>query len=293
MAYWQLGEKDRARKWYVPALIWMEKYQPENAELLRFRSEAASLLGLPETLGPEHKHVKTDGPEFYSLVIEAHSEAAWAWSGRGLVYAELGDSQEATADFAKAIEFETDDSIHRYRQALTCLHLGDVTAYRRICADMLSKFGLEAKAESARWTVWTCALANDAVVDWKVPLQLAEKAVAENPKNFRTLNYHGAVLYRARQYQDSLQRLTEAEAAYQNDEKKLDLAVYNWLFLAMAYHRLGRVEEANQWHDKAVQWIDEQIQKSKETSPVNPLPWNRCLTLQLFRREAGEVLKQK
>jgi Flp pilus assembly protein TadD len=44
MAHWQLGDKPQARSWYGKAVPWMEKNQPENEELLRFRSEAAALL---------------------------------------------------------------------------------------------------------------------------------------------------------------------------------------------------------------------------------------------------------
>jgi tetratricopeptide (TPR) repeat protein len=47
MARWQLGHKDEARKWYGQAVAWTEKNQPRNAELRRFRAEAAALLGLP------------------------------------------------------------------------------------------------------------------------------------------------------------------------------------------------------------------------------------------------------
>jgi serine/threonine protein kinase/Tfp pilus assembly protein PilF len=45
MAHWQLGEKDEARKWYSRAVQWMDKYQPANEELRRFRAEAEELLG--------------------------------------------------------------------------------------------------------------------------------------------------------------------------------------------------------------------------------------------------------
>jgi len=44
MAYWQGGNKDEARKWYSQAVAWMEKNQPDNEELYRFRAEAAQLL---------------------------------------------------------------------------------------------------------------------------------------------------------------------------------------------------------------------------------------------------------
>jgi hypothetical protein len=48
MAHWQLGEKDKAREWYDKATLWMEKNQPKNEELLRFRAEASELLELKE-----------------------------------------------------------------------------------------------------------------------------------------------------------------------------------------------------------------------------------------------------
>ena len=48
MAHWQLGEKEEARKWYDRAVSWMDKNQPKDEELRRFRTEAAELLQLAE-----------------------------------------------------------------------------------------------------------------------------------------------------------------------------------------------------------------------------------------------------
>jgi serine/threonine protein kinase/tetratricopeptide (TPR) repeat protein len=48
MAHWQLGAKDKAREWYDWAVKWMDKNQPTNEQLRRFRAEAAELLGLNE-----------------------------------------------------------------------------------------------------------------------------------------------------------------------------------------------------------------------------------------------------
>jgi WD40 repeat protein/tetratricopeptide (TPR) repeat protein len=48
MAHWQLGDKTQARSWYDKAVTWMEKYQPKDEELLRFRAEAAALLEVNE-----------------------------------------------------------------------------------------------------------------------------------------------------------------------------------------------------------------------------------------------------
>jgi tetratricopeptide (TPR) repeat protein len=49
MAHWQLGNEPQSRSWYDGAVRWMEKNQPKDEELLRFRAEAAALLGVSET----------------------------------------------------------------------------------------------------------------------------------------------------------------------------------------------------------------------------------------------------
>lgn len=48
MSHWQLDNKDEARTWYGKAVEWMDKNQPKNEELLRFRAEAAELLSISE-----------------------------------------------------------------------------------------------------------------------------------------------------------------------------------------------------------------------------------------------------
>jgi serine/threonine protein kinase/Flp pilus assembly protein TadD len=44
MTHWRLGDKTEARRWYNRAVEWMDKNQPKNEELLRFRNEASELL---------------------------------------------------------------------------------------------------------------------------------------------------------------------------------------------------------------------------------------------------------
>jgi uncharacterized protein HemY len=46
MAHWQLVEKEEARGWYDKAVKWMEENKPDDKELVRFRAEAAELLGV-------------------------------------------------------------------------------------------------------------------------------------------------------------------------------------------------------------------------------------------------------
>jgi serine/threonine protein kinase/tetratricopeptide (TPR) repeat protein len=49
MAEWQLGNKDAAHQWYEKAVKWMDKNATTHSELVRFRAEAAELLGIDST----------------------------------------------------------------------------------------------------------------------------------------------------------------------------------------------------------------------------------------------------
>src|SRR5262245_63888296 len=55
VAQWQLGEKEQARKRVHQAVLWMDKNQPQDAELRCFRAEAAALLGLQNAPPPPNK----------------------------------------------------------------------------------------------------------------------------------------------------------------------------------------------------------------------------------------------
>ena len=53
MAHSQLGDKEQARKWYDRAVAWMEKNDPKNEELARFRVEAEDLLKIAKATKPK------------------------------------------------------------------------------------------------------------------------------------------------------------------------------------------------------------------------------------------------
>jgi hypothetical protein len=55
MAHWHQGDKDKARGWYDRAAAWMDKHRARDEELGRFRAEAASVLGLQDSVSPTKK----------------------------------------------------------------------------------------------------------------------------------------------------------------------------------------------------------------------------------------------
>jgi tetratricopeptide (TPR) repeat protein len=50
MAHWQQGNEEQARSWYGKAVAWMDENRSEDEELIRFRAEAAELLGVKDPL---------------------------------------------------------------------------------------------------------------------------------------------------------------------------------------------------------------------------------------------------
>jgi tetratricopeptide (TPR) repeat protein len=46
MAHWRLGEKNKARSWFDRSVAWLDRGKKDDAELKRFRAEAAALLGV-------------------------------------------------------------------------------------------------------------------------------------------------------------------------------------------------------------------------------------------------------
>ena len=52
MAQWQLGDREAAHAWYDKAVEWMQRTRSSDKELIRFRTEAADLLGVPDQAVP-------------------------------------------------------------------------------------------------------------------------------------------------------------------------------------------------------------------------------------------------
>jgi tetratricopeptide (TPR) repeat protein len=126
---------------------------------------------------------------------------------------------------------------------------------------------------------WTCVLGADAVADRSRPVQLAEKAVAAG--HFTGLSTLGAALYRAGRFGEAVSKLDESLES-QGGRGPLD-----WLFLAMAHHRLGHTDEAHNWLDKAAEWIDQ----NRESAIFGSEPdWTERLERQLLRREAEALI---
>lgn len=94
-AYWQLGEKDTARRRFQQATEWMDRTGSQlGSELRRFRSEAVVVMGVEDDyLQDELRRAKDDPPRLVNVGIELYQK---------------GRRDEAIAAFRQAIRINKD-----------------------------------------------------------------------------------------------------------------------------------------------------------------------------------------
>jgi tetratricopeptide (TPR) repeat protein len=101
-------------------------------------------------------------------------------------------------------------------------------------------------------------------------LKPAKQALDLEPENELFWYMQGAAQYRTGEYKEAVVSLGNAEKHNPRGDPR------HWLFLAMSHARLGNVDEARRWYDKAGSWMD----KNKTNDE----------RLQGFRAEAEELL---
>src|SRR5262249_54805307 len=72
-------------------------------------------------------------------------------------------------------------------------------------------------------------------------------------RQFWSLTEQGALAYRAGQFAEAVPLFEQSLRA----DAAPGRAVVNWLWLALANHRLGKPEEARRWLDKSRAWLDQ------------------------------------
>jgi WD40 repeat protein/tetratricopeptide (TPR) repeat protein len=194
----------------------------------------------------------------------------------GDVHASRGQWDRAATTYAQAGARGPCSPALGYRQALTCLKLGDAKGYREVCARLLQDAGPAPSPGLAHTVTWVCALGADAVANYTQPIALAELALRQAPPAAKpqALLALGAILYRAGRFKEAIARLNEGIAAGQGEG-----TMHDWVFLAMAHHRSGDADEARKCLDRIV----------LETSPAG-LRWD-YVQLHLLRREAQGLIK--
>ncbi len=130
------------------------------------------------------------------------------------------------------------------------------------------------------------ALAPGALDDYEPAIVLARRAWESDLESLQLLTTLGAILYRAGRTQEAITQLTQSDGQMAEPNEKSNVSpAYAWYFLAMAHHQAGHPDESRSYLEKANAWTTRTLD-----DPIDPLPWNRRLTLELLRHEAEKLL---
>jgi tetratricopeptide (TPR) repeat protein len=176
--------------------------------------------------------------------------------------------------------------------AYALLNQNDISGYRTLCSEAVQQFGKEdSSSENANFAAWTCALGANGVSDYKVPLRLARKAVADAQKQvalgatnkadplgslWANRNTLAALLYRDGKYEQALRELEACEAMarpFTPDNRFSD-----YILFVLIHARAGNRAEAARY-----------MQMIRALPPTQDIETN--VEQQLFLREANGLLK--
>jgi tetratricopeptide (TPR) repeat protein len=145
------------------------------------------------------------------------------------------------------------------------------------CSVIVQRYGQSTSPEEANTVGDCCAVGPAALAEFQPAIRAARLAVEDSPEKCNWHNTLGAILYRAKQNAAAIEELKESVRL-----NPVGGSSFDFLFLAMAHHRLGKGIEARSWLDKAAQAHAKQ----------SPTFWTDRLEWQLLHREAEALLKE-
>jgi WD40 repeat protein len=235
----------------------------------------AAPIPAPETApAPLPLRVRVEGADWFAEASVGEAEA------------NAGHWVEAASSLARAVGRGVDDPLVWHRHLLLRLRDGDLGGYRAGCAALFSRFGRDGRHGFVGPVAWACALGPDALADWRPLARAIESAVKQRPENPELRKTLGAVLIRAGLPREAIAVLEESIRVNGHGGNAFD-----WLFLAMAHHRLGHSKQAAAALASARGWIAHGDERAIPDPYVwSPLPWYTRLELELLLREAEGLI---
>jgi tetratricopeptide (TPR) repeat protein len=202
---------------------------------------------------------------------------------------EAGQLRQAAEEYRLALAQDASGDLEAWLDYASLLLLDKKDdAYRGACKSVLERFGKSEKGGDLYLLARILALAPNGVTEPALAVERAKKAVAGQSKAGWVLHTLALSHYRAGNFEEAVSGCRKS----MTENPTWGGQVVNWFLLAMAHQRLGHKEEARQWLDKAVSWVDEAQKKLPRDTPLLlPVPsWSDRLEVQLLRREADALL---
>jgi tetratricopeptide (TPR) repeat protein len=198
------------------------------------------------------------------------------YSRRAEIHMELNQYDEALAECNKSVEVDPDNGRAALVHAQILLMTDRTQEYRQACVDMLDRFGRSEQPRTFCLAARACVLGPEAISDTMRSVELAERAVSNDPESPSFLYTLGMAHFRAGHLEQAGERFHDSLEA-SPDWPGRCLA---WLGLALLDHRGGQQEEARQWLAKAIELMDRHPSEDTEDR----------IEGQLLRREVEQLL---
>jgi serine/threonine protein kinase/Tfp pilus assembly protein PilF len=205
--------------------------------------------------------------------IASPNESIYAYLGFAQLLASSGRADAAKEQFANALQIAPENSNELIDVYLGLAHFEASSGRSETAKELYDKvLQLDPQNSPAlnnlAWFLATCV--DIKLRDAARAIQLAKKAVELKPEDGANWNTLGVAQYRAGEWQPAIESLNKSLELQKANEG------FDWFFLAMAHWQLDHKDEARQWYDKAVEWMDKNQPKDEE--------------LIRFRAEAAELL---
>jgi eukaryotic-like serine/threonine-protein kinase len=245
----------------------------------------------------------------FNKAVELRTGLVIPYVFRRWMYLDCGLWERAADDAAEVIRlngagWKCEDWYHL---ALLRLHTGDEPKYREACREVFQRFGkgtdtndinnvdpqdrplpgqFGADNNDALNIVRACVLTAEPVVDPVDLVQQAEHANAFEKVNWK-LYIEGLAQYRAGRYEQAVECLHQSQTL----DKNWGARAISYPAQAMAYHRLGKVNEARAAlasAEKAIAgWTEAMFQGPVGTMPISWFDWLECCH---FYQEAKQLI---
>jgi serine/threonine-protein kinase len=194
---------------------------------------------------------------------------------------------KAAESYVEVFDLEpTDDGEVWFEYAASQLLAGDRAGYRRSCAHLLARCQ-SAGPMRPYLVARACTLAPDSVDDPSQPERLSTPELQRNAAAFWSWTELAALRVRAGQFREAV-RMSKASLSMDGRPGR---AVLNWLWLALAYQKLGNADEARRWLSKAAGWLDQQEGRMPRDTPDMGMNRHNWLEAHVLRQEAEKLLR--
>jgi tetratricopeptide (TPR) repeat protein len=221
----------------------------------------------------------------YARLLELRPDDGQLWCARGRYHALRGRWDQAATDFARGITLAPPppDSEECLEHACVRLIVGDREGYRAFVSEIRRRAGRIEDPFAAYVLARTAAIAAEPAVKPRRVACWAENAVASSANGWN-LHALGLAHYRAGRLAEAIVRLEESNATDWGEQGRMQ----NRLVLAMAYHRLGRPQDARALLDEVKRWWSGLL--AARTDGAVTMPPTDWLPLQLLRRETEALI---